>query len=233
MVANPKKPAGQLREVLELHNGDQMKQPEFHFAYSNMPECYKAELIGGVVFEPSPVSYAHSRGDFIFSDLIAQYAKALKLIEVAPNATVILSEDDEVQPDILVRIPQELGGSSRLVGKYLHGAPEFVAEIAYTSRAIDLHLKKGRYAKGGVIEYVVLCIEPAKLYWFRLQENRELAPDDTGILRSIVFPGLWVHEGGLTSSDSELTDSVLSEGLKSSEFIGFKSQLEKLKSQLR
>jgi hypothetical protein len=38
-----------------ITNGDHMKQPEFHRLYSSMPEDYRAELIGGIVFEPSPL----------------------------------------------------------------------------------------------------------------------------------------------------------------------------------
>jgi Uma2 family endonuclease len=223
MAANPKTLS---KPLPIMHNGDHMKQPEFHFAYSSMPENYRAELIGGVVFEPSPVSYSHARNDNMFHDLITQYAKKSKLAEVAPNATVILSEDDEVQPDVLLRLPEELGGRSRLVGKFLEGAPELVAEIAYSSRAIDLHLKKQRYAKAGVIEYLVFCIEPKKLHWFRLQEEKGIKRNGDGTFCSKVFPGLWINEPALIEANSERADEILAEGLNSEEFNDFKNQLQ-------
>lgn len=223
MAANPKLLSNL---SLHLHNGDQMKQPEFHIAYSNMPDRYRAELIGGMVFEPSPVSYVHGQSDSSLMYLLAQYATATKYVEKAQNVTLILGEDDEVQPDGLLRLPENLGGRSRIKKGFLHGSPELVAEIAYSSRAIDLHLKKQRYAKAGVTEYIVYCLEPKKLHWFRLQEDAQLTPDNNGTFCSIVFPGLWINEPALIVYDSDETDQVLREGLSSEEFQEFKKQLQ-------
>ena len=36
-----------LEEVMELHTGDRMNREEFHRAYLQTPEGFKAELIGG------------------------------------------------------------------------------------------------------------------------------------------------------------------------------------------
>lgn len=229
MAANPK-----LLSNLSpnLHNGDQMKQSEFHIAYSNMPQSYRAELIGGMVFEPSPVSYVHGQSDSSLMDLLFQYAKATKHVEKAQNVTLILGEDEEVQPDGLLRLPEDLGGSSSIKDGFLHGSPELVAEIAYSSRAIDLHLKKQRYAKAGVTEYIVYCVEPKKLHWVRLQEGAQLTPDNNGTFRSIVFPGLWINEPALIAADSDETDQVLREGLSSEQFHEFKEQLQR-KADLR
>jgi len=40
---------------LELQTGDRMTRDEFHRAYSQMPEGFRAELIGGVVYVASPL----------------------------------------------------------------------------------------------------------------------------------------------------------------------------------
>lgn len=40
-----------------------MHQPEFHQAYLAMLSDYKAELIGGVVYEPSPLGLEHGTHD--------------------------------------------------------------------------------------------------------------------------------------------------------------------------
>lgn len=227
MAINPKILSSQSPD---LHNGDQMKQPEFHLAYSNMPDCYRAELIGGIVFEPSPVSYVHGRSNSDLMDLLFQYAKTTKHVEKSRNVTVILGEDDEVQPDGLLRLPEKLGGRSSLKKGFLHGAPELVAEIAHSSRAIDLHLKKHRYTKAGVIEYIVYCVEPKRIHWFRLQEGTELKPNKDGTFCSLVFPGLWINEPALIAADSDGADKVLAEGLKSSEFLLYKEQLNRTAS---
>lgn len=202
-----------------------MTREEFHRAYCEMPEDYRAELIGGIVFEPSPVSYPHGRNHVRLSFLLESYAEATFGTEVADNATLKLSDDDEVQPDLLLRIVQNLGGQSREAHRYIEGAPELVAEIAYSSRAIDLHLKKDRYALAGVLEYIVVCIESKKIYWFDLRNNIELKPDGSGIFRSAIFPGLWIHGQGLLDLDHNLTNHALKRGLKTAAHAKFAARL--------
>jgi len=77
-------------------------------------------------------------------------------------------------------------------GDYLEGAPELVVEIAVSSAAIDLHTKKTVYRRNGVREYIVWQVLDQKLDWFRLEEEVyvNIAPDEDGILKSQVFPGL-------------------------------------------
>lgn len=94
-----------------LHNGDFMMRREFHSLYEQMPEGYRAELIGGVVFEPSPLSWSHSKWDIRLSHLFETYSMSTPGVEVGGNATVMLSEDDELQPDLIVRLGADYGGS--------------------------------------------------------------------------------------------------------------------------
>jgi hypothetical protein len=100
-----------------------------------------------------------------------------------------------------------------------------LVEVANSSRAIDLHLKKQVYTRSGVLEYLVLCLHPNAMYWFDLQHEKSLAPDADGIYRSRVFPGLWIHEAGLLQSDDQLTDEALFRGLESSEHAQFAKSL--------
>lgn len=101
-----------------------------------------------------------------------------------------------------------------------------MAEIAYSSRAIDLHLKKERYALAGVAEYIVVCLKPKRLYWFNLRRRSELEIR-RNIIRSEVFAGLWVHQNGLLNLDRKLMSETLSKGLKSREHKVFVEQLAK------
>lgn len=206
----------------EMHNGDRMTQSEFHRAYELMPASYRAELIGGVVFEPSPLGYPHGTTHVRLGHLVQSYVMETPGVEAADNATVILGDEDEVQPDLILRVIS--GGHSRSA-KYVEGAPELVAEIAHSSRAIDLHLKKQRYAQAGVREYIVVTLDPEKLYWFDMQNNVELSADAEGITRSAAFPGLWIHGQGLLDSDHKLTAQALTAGLQSSEHQKFVVQL--------
>lgn len=211
-------------ESKTLHNGDQMSRSEFHLAYSQMPENYRAELIGGMVFEPSPVSYSHAEYHSELNFILKTYSMKTPGTAVLDNATVMLSEDDEVQPDVTLRLLHN-GRSYITKTDYIEGAPELVAEIAHSSRALDLHLKKDRYALAGVQEYMVLCVRPRKLFWFSLLESTELKPDEDGIIRSIVYPGLWIHQDGLLSDDSALMLQVLERGLSSDEHRRFLEQI--------
>jgi Uma2 family endonuclease len=138
----------------------------------------------------------------------------------------MLGDEDEVQPDLTLRILPEHGGQSKQP-KFIEGAPELVAEVAYSSYAIDLHLKKERYRVAGVIEYLVLCLQPRRLYWFDFKHDAELTADGEGIFRSVVFPGLWIHGTGLLDSKHVQTDQTLRAGLLSSEHKRFVTRLAK------
>jgi Uma2 family endonuclease len=210
----------------KLNNGDCMRRDEFHAAYLQMPTDYRAELIGGIVFEPSPLGWPHGANHATLIWLLKTYSKGTPGVEIGDNASVFLSDDDEVQPDITLRRSEKCGGLSKITADgYVTGPPELVVEIANSSRAIDLHLKKEVYARSGVLEYIVLCLHPQKIYWFDLQHEKSLSPDSDGIYRSRVFPGLWIHESGLLQSDDKLTDEVLFRGLESSEHSEFAKSL--------
>lgn len=207
-----------------------MSQPEFHRAYDAMPEEYRAELIGGIVFEPSPLGYPHGKFDTRLSYLLEHYAAQTPGLQAVQGVTVILGPKDEVQPDVVLRIAPKYGGQSQNTRKregrfYIKGAPEVVAEIAHSSAAIDLHLKKERYAVGGVKEYIVVCLKPARVHWFDLDCQTELKTVK-GVFKSRVFPGLWIDRVGLLELDYKRSMAALNEGMASREYIEFVEALE-------
>jgi hypothetical protein len=165
------------------------------------------------------------------STLLEHYAAQTTGLEAVHGATVILGKKDEVQPDASLRVMVGYGGRSRNVRikdkLYIEGAPELVAEVAHSSRAIDLHLKKPRYALAGVLEYIVLCLDPLRLYWFDLQGKQDLAPDAEGTFRSNVFPGLWLDGPALLARDYRRSMAALSQGMESSEYHEFAARLVK------
>ena len=200
-----------------MHNGDKMSQREFSKIYSKIPEPYKAELIAGIVYEPPPASLQHGESDSDLSTLLAVYGSQTPGTQVCNNSSVILSEEDEVQPDSFLRILPEAGGQSSIWRRKLKGAPELVAEVSFTSRSIDLHMKKDRYAKFGVQEYIVLCVEPSFLHWYNLESGEKLPPDKNGIIRSHIFPGLWLDSIALLRGDLKAALETLSLGQQCSE----------------
>jgi len=200
-----------------MHNGDKMTQREFSKIYSKLPEPYKAELIAGIVYEPPPPSAQHGESDSHLITLLTIYRSHTPGTQVSNNTSVILSDQDEVQPDSCLRIRPEAGGQSSIWRRKLKGAPELVAEVSFTSRSIDLHVKKDRYAKFGVKEYIVLCVEPSFLHWHNLESGEKLPPDENGIIRSRIFPGLWIDSLALLNADPMPALETLSLGLQSSQ----------------
>jgi Uma2 family endonuclease len=114
-------------------------------------------------------------------------------VDLQDNPTVRLDADNEPQPDALLPIEPEVGGNS-LIGEddYIEGAPELIVEVAASSASYDLNDKLNAYRRNGVQEYIVWQTYENHLDWFSLQDRRyvPLLPDERGIIRSRVFPGL-------------------------------------------
>jgi Uma2 family endonuclease len=213
-----------------LHNGDCLTQKEFHRMYKRMPDRFKAELIGGIVYVCEPVSEQHASCDMRLASILDAYGASVPGIGACSNATVILGEEDEVQPDLLLRILPEFGGQSKIAGsdaksRYIHGAPELVAEIAYSRNAIDLYSKKQTYTRAGVLEYIVVSLREPEVHWFDLPNGRRILPDKDSLFRSSVFPGLWVNGNALLRMDYKHSMDALSQGLSSPEHIAFVSAM--------
>lgn len=226
-MANAPKHTSDEYQPCKLRRGDHMTREEFHRAYKQMPPNYKAELIAGTVHEPSPLSLTHGENHAALAAILVAYAASTPGTQVADNATVFLSAEDEVQPDLILRISPKYGGQSQTTeDDYISGPPELVAEIAHSSRAIDLHLKKERYARAGVLEYVVLCVRPQGLRWFGLRRNEEIVSDNAGIFRSAVFPGLWLNSGAILGLDYKTSMSTLNDGRNSYEYKDLLTKLE-------
>ncbi len=208
-----------------LTAGDRLSRAEFERRYAAMPECKKAELIEGVVYVPSPVSHVrHGAPHAVLATWMGTYALATPGVECADNSTVRLDLDNEPQPDLLLRVAGELGGRSRLdVDGYVEGPPELVAEIAASSVSYDLHDKLRVYRRSGVQEYVVWRVDDRALDWLVLREGEyvPLPLDAHGVVRSEVFPGLWLTVPALMAGDGPGLMRTLHEGMGTSEYGGF------------
>lgn len=104
-------------------------------------------------------------------------------------------------------------------------------EIAASSAAIDTGSKKQVYRRNGVLEYLIWQAYENQLEWFWLRdgEYQLLSPDPDGIIRSRVFPGLWLAVEALLSHQMARVLQVLQEGLQSPEHEVFLEQLERRK----
>ncbi len=207
-------PLASRRVAVELQNGDSMTREEFHRLYQQTPDGFKAELIGGIVYVASPLKLAHGRPHLLLGALLAAYEGATPGVEASDNTTVLLGDEGEPQPDLYLRVLPQYGGLSATDEEgYVAGPPELIVEIAVSSRAIDLHGKKRDYARYGVREYLVHCVKEQRLRWFDLAAETELQPDDAGIYRVGVFPGLWINGPALIAHDYPRLMASLQEGL--------------------
>ena len=210
----------------ELRNGDRLSQPEFHALYERMPPSFRAELIGGVVYVPSPLKRDHGVFTHTLSGLLFHYRVGTPGIEVVENATVILGTKDEPQPDVVMRVRPDHGGRSRTTtDDYIAGPPECLFEVAHSSRSIDLNKKKKRYLKTGVLEYLVLNLRDRRMHWFDLTVDQILAADADGIIRVRTFPGLWIHVDALIRQDLNQLLATLNQGLTTPEHAVFVAKL--------
>ncbi len=128
---------------------------------------YRYELIDGMLFVTPAPAVRHQR--VVTHLLVCLFDACPPGLEVltAPCA-VVLAEDTEVQPDLLV------APASQFTDKELPGAPLLAVEILSPStRRTDLRIKKERYQRAGVPSYWVIDpLGPRLTVW-------ELDDDDT------------------------------------------------------
>ena len=214
-----------MKKIPPLENGDRLTRQEFERRYDAMPHIKKAELIEGVVYMPSPIRFEnHGEPHCQIITWLGTYCATTPCVRMADNTTVCLDADNEVQPDVLLRIEPKQGGNSRISDDdYIEGAPELIAEIAGSSAAYDLHDKLNVYRRNGVKEYIVWQTHDNRLNWFRLHESEYLTlkPDESGVLHSQVFPGLDLAAEALLKGDLAKVLSELQKGLETNEHAAF------------
>jgi Uma2 family endonuclease len=214
------------QDIPPLVPGEKLSRDEFLRRWEAMPQVKKAELIGGIVYMPSPLSIAHGVMDNHISVFVGVYAASTPGCQAGNNATWLMLEDSP-QPDTYLRIRPEHGGKSGMEGPYAKGAPEFVAETCLSRTAYDLHQKLDLYQEAGVNEYLAVLLHEREVRWHRLVEGvYQVVPvPEDGILRSVVFPGLWLHAPALLDGNMAQVLATLTLGLNSPEHTAFVARL--------
>jgi Uma2 family endonuclease len=213
-----------------LTNGDKLTRYEFERRYNAVSKPKKAELIEGIVYiMPAALRFrSHGQPHGRITGWLFSYEAMTPGVALGVEPTVRLDLDNEPQPDAVLIIIPEAGGQTRISeDDYIEGPPELVVEIAASSVAIDLHGKKQAYRRNGVREYIVWQVLDQKLSWFSLEQGEylELLPNEEGILKSRVFPGLWLAVNELLTGNMQVVLNVLQAGLQSVEHADFTHKL--------
>lgn len=231
-------PANPKPRLPSLKNGDRLTRAEFHRRYRARPDIQRAELIEGVVHVAAAAArYGfHGRPDNALNGILFLYAASTPGVEGGGNTTTILDDENEHQPDCLLRIVTEAGGQSTIDDdEWLIGGPELVGEVSASTVAQDLHQKLNAYQRNGVREYLVWRVMENAVDWFVLRDGKYdvLLPDAIGIVRSVVFPGLWLDVPALLRGEFAAVVKVLTEGLASPEHVAFVAELQAKMASIR
>ena len=203
----------------KLINGDRLSLAEFNYLYKNSPHIRRAELIEGVVYVASPVYLPHGYAQADIIGVLYTYSVHTPHTVCVGEQSVELDGDNAVQPDSALWIEDAVDESGGIVV----GSPTLVVEVASSTRSYDLGAKKRVYRRNKVQEYLVLSAFEKKVFWFRWVDGVyvEIEPDEDGVYKSEVFPGLWLDSMAFWERDGMALMEVLQAGIKSAEHAQF------------
>ena len=225
------------RPLPPLMPGDRLTHEEFMERYRRVSEKVKAERIGGIVFMPPPLAANyHGEPHSDWTGWLWVYSAATPGVVVADNTTTHLGSADDAQPDVSLRIDPSHGGRTKLTQDgYIHGAPELIVEVAASSSSYDLGSKLEAYRQAGVNEYIAHRTYDGEIDWFGLVDGRyqKRIADPDGIIRSRVFPGLWLAQHAMLASDRAKVLATLQAGLATPEHATFVLRLAEQAAKIR
>lgn len=126
--------------------------------YKSWNDDQRWQIINGKAYLMSPVTLTRHQlvsGQLLFQ--LANYFAGKKCEVLSGPIDLVLSEDDVVQPDLLV-----VCDPSQIKRTHIEGAPALVVEIlSPSSEFLDRRLKLELYARTGVKEYWVVSPFPS------------------------------------------------------------------------
>jgi len=216
---------------LPLRNGDRLDAEEFCRRWDFTPNLKHAELIGGQVFMNPPISAgSHGVPHVDILGWLWNYAGRTPGTQAISESSVHFGPKDLPQPDAMLRIREESGGTSFLKQEELYGTPELIVEVAARAAAYDLFDKKQAYLRYSVPEYLVWIVYEQKFVWFELREEQyvQRSANRSGVLTSAVFPGLWLDTRAILAQNQKRLLGTLQKGLDSPEHAEFVTKLKSL-----
>jgi hypothetical protein len=200
---------------------------EFERLRERIQDGTRAELIEGVVHMTPPASDEHGEPHADLTTVLGLYRFSTPGVRTSIDQIARPGPRSSVAPDVAVVIDPAAGGAVTLNDGAWDGPLDLAVEISRTSASHDLGPKRALFERRGIREYLVWVTEPPALRWWRLEGRRfvELLPGPDGVLRSTVFPGLWLDPDALRRGDGPRLLSVLNEGLRSPEHAAFAAEL--------
>jgi Uma2 family endonuclease len=231
--------------VPPLRDGDRLTRAEYWRRYEASPAGTRAELLRGMVYlnrwvetkcdgteylMPPTSAEGHAAPQFSLSTWLGVYQTYTTGVAGAtPTSLHLPDATSNPEPDSLLRILPAFGGATTTDDRgYIHGPPELLVEVSNTSATTDLGEKLEVYQVNGVREYIVWRTRANSLDWFVLRRRRyvPIEPDPAdGLLKSVVFPGLWLDAAALLRRDGRTVLAALQRGLASPEHAEFEAQL--------
>ena len=165
--------------------------------YRSWNDGKRWEIIGGEAFDRSPApSVQHQNISAGLSVALWQFMGARRCRAFAAPTDVKLSDEDIVQPDLLV-----VCDSRQIQATHIEGAPKLVVEILSPATGLHDRVRKFKlYERSGVDEYWIVTPYPPMIEVYRLVEGRfSLAAgyEDRHTLRSHAFPELEIPLAGI------------------------------------
>lgn len=107
------------------------------------------------------------------------------------------------------------------------GLPELLVEVTGSVRTKVFRRRLDAYDRAGVREFLVATADPRDLALYARQGNclEQVSLSGDGLLRSAVFPGLWLDAAALFADDLNEIIASLDRGLSSVEHADFQAFL--------
>jgi Uma2 family endonuclease len=153
--------------------------------YQSWSDDQRWEIISGEAYlmSPSPTSRHQKMVTELTRQMAAQFKGKRCQVFVSPM-DVVLSEEDVVQPDLLV-----VCDPNRIKRTHIEGAPALVVEVlSPTSGLRDRLLKLTLYARSGVKEYWIVTPWPSLVEVLRLEGGRYVVHEVFGKEQTLVSP---------------------------------------------
>ena len=157
------------QELQEMLHG--RRQGEYTIEdYMALPDEYRVELINGIFYDMASPTIRHQRILAAFFRIIDGYIQKkggpCEVIFAPMDVTFIGDDRTVVQPDLMIICDQDK------IKERVHGAPDFVLEIASPSTSKkDYIIKAAKYEEHGVREYWILDPQKKMVMAYDLEKD--------------------------------------------------------------